>query len=299
MTPYAGGMTILGHEFDPVVGAGVGLLITLVAVVVVRWVVRRLIDRTVRGFTDTNLTRRLARAKVGHDESEASVAAAERTAARARTIGSLLTSVATFVIVGTGIVIALALVGVNVAPVIASAGVIGIAVGFGAQSLIKDFLTGVFMVFEDQYGVGDVVDMGQASGTVENVGLRITTLRDDNGVLWYVPNGSIMRVGNKSQGWAVADVEVPVGLGEDLDAVQQLLTTTAEAMAHDPDWDAVVLDEPALVTVESIGVESVLVRVRLLTQPMRQAQIARELRVRVKDALDEAGVTYTKGPRAH
>src|SRR4029078_12892848 len=111
---------------------------------------------------------------------------------RAPAIGSLLRGVATFVIVGTGLVIALALVGINVAPIIASAGVIGIAVGFGAQSLIKDFLTGVFMVFEDQYGVGDVVYTGQASGTVEQVGLRITTLRDDNGVIWYVPNGSIM-----------------------------------------------------------------------------------------------------------
>jgi moderate conductance mechanosensitive channel len=292
-------MTILGHEFDPAIGAGVGVLITVVAVVVLRWLVRRLVDRTVRGFTDATLTKRLARARVAHDSSEQSLVAAERTAARARTIGGLLTSVATFVIVGTGIVVVLGLVGVNVAPIIASAGVIGIAVGFGAQSLIKDFLTGVFMVFEDQYGVGDVVDTGQASGTVEQVGLRITTLRDDNGVIWYVPNGSIARVGNKSQGWAVADVEVPVGVGEDLDAVRGLLADTADTMAHDREWDPVVLDEPAQVTVESIGAESVVVRVRLQTQPMRQAQVARELRVRVKDALDGAGVAYTKGPRAH
>jgi small conductance mechanosensitive channel len=289
----------LGHEFSPVVGDSIAIVVTVVAAFVLRWLVRRAIDRTVRTITDTSLAKRVARARAGHDASEETRIAAERTAARARTVGSLLKSVSTFLILGIAAVVVLGLLGINVAPVIASAGVIGIAVGFGAQSLIKDFLTGVFMVFEDQYGVGDVVDTGQAVGTVEDFGLRVTTLRDDNGVIWYVPNGSIARVGNKSQGWAVADVEVPVGIGEDLERVQELLTRTADALNADPDWDELVLEEPAAVSVESIAAESVLVRVRLHTQPMRQTQVARELRLRVKAALDEAGIAYTKGPRAH
>ena len=195
----------------------------------------------------------------------------------------------------------LSLLGVNVGPIIASAGIVGIAVGFGAQSLIKDFLTGVFMIFEDQYGVGDVIDTGQATGTVEDVGLRLTKMRDDNGVIWYVPNGSIQRVGNKSQGWAVADVLVPVPPSTDLDRVQEVLRETATGLATDPDWHPDVLDEPAVVSVESITPEAVQVRVRLHTRATRQGPVTRELRVRVKQALDGAGVSYSRprsGPRA-
>ena len=102
--------------------------------------------------------------------------------------------------------------GVNVAPIIASAGILGIALGFGAQSLVKDFLSGIFMIFEDQYGVGDVVDLGEAIGTVEAVSLRVTRLRDVNGTVWYVRNGEILRVGNMSQNWARTVLDVGVGL---------------------------------------------------------------------------------------
>ncbi len=275
----------------------VEIVLTIVAALILRWLVRRVIDRGVRTVAETSLTRRLARASANHMGEDGARVVAERTSARARTVGSLLKSVTTFTILGIAGLIVLGLIGVDIAPLIASAGIVGIAVGFGAQSLIKDFLTGIFMIFEDQYGVGDVVDAGQALGTVEEVGLRITKLRDDNGVIWYIPNGAITRIGNKSQGWAVADVQVPVAPSEDLERVQALLVETAAAMAGDPDWDAVVLDEPPVVTVESITPEAVIIRVRLHTQPTRQGAVARELRVRVKTALDGAGVAYTKGPR--
>src|SRR5690348_12002300 len=131
-------------------------------------------------------------------------------------MGDLLKSIVTGVLVAVFGTMILGELGVNIAPIIASAGIVGIALGFGAQSLVKDFLSGVFMIFEDQYGVGDVVDVGVASGTVEAVSLRVTRLRDQSGTVWYVPNGTILKVGNMSQNWARAVVDVSVGYGEDL-----------------------------------------------------------------------------------
>lgn len=276
---------------------------TILLAMLVRWLVHRIIGRVVKTFSDNTFSRRLARARADHapasdgSDREAPEILAERVAARARTVGALLGSIATFVIFSIAAVVVLGAAGLDLTPLIASAGVVGVAVGFGAQSLIKDFLTGVFMIMEDQYGVGDVVDAGQATGTVVDVGLRVTKLRDDNGVLWYVPNGSILRIGNKSQGWAVANVEVPVAYSEDLDRVRELLRTTAETLAADPEKGVDILAEPATCSVESMTPDAVLLRVQLRTQPLRQNDVARELRVRVKDALDQAGVAYKQGPR--
>ena len=138
-------------------------------------------------------------------------------------MGDLLKSVITGVLIAIFGTMILSQLGVNIAPIIASAGILGIALGFGAQSLVKDFLSGIFMIFEDQYGVGDVVDVGEASGTVEAVSLRVTRLRDLDGTVWYVPNGEILRVGNKSQNWSRAVVDVGVGYDEDLARVKRVL----------------------------------------------------------------------------
>ncbi len=280
--------------FDSHLGVLVAIAIVLVAALLIRWLIRHLVNRVVRTVTDSSTSKRFARAKAGRERDDTAALMVERTAARARTLGQLLKSVTTFVVVGVAVVIVLGLLGVNIGPIIASAGIVGIAIGFGAQSLIRDFLTGVFMIFEDQYGVGDIVDVGQASGTVEDVGLRLTKLRDDNGVIWYVPNGAIARVGNKSQGWAVADALVPVPPTADLDRVQSVLSTTARELGEDSHWRADVLDEPAVVSVESIDPEAVHVRVRLHTRATRQGAVTRELRVRVKEALDAEGVSYAK-----
>jgi small-conductance mechanosensitive channel len=272
--------------------APIAVALTILVALLGRWLVHRIIDRGVHTFSDNALARRLARARAMHDPDDSAEVIAERTAARARTVGALLKSVATLVIFGIAIIIVLALIGIDITPIIASAGVVGIAVGFGAQSLIKDFLTGTFMILEDQYGVGDVIDTGQATGVVEDIGLRMTKLRDENGVLWYVPNGAIARIGNKSQGWAVANVEVPVAHNEDLDEVQVLLRHAAEGVADDPKWQADVLDVPPLCSVESVTTDAVVVRVQLRTQPTRQVEVSRVLRVRIKEALDEAGISY-------
>jgi small conductance mechanosensitive channel len=182
---------------------------------------------------------------------------------------------------------------VDLAPILASAGIVGIAVGFGAQNLVKDFLSGMFMLLEDQYGVGDIVDVGQASGTVETVGLRITTLRDVNGTLWYVRNGEILRVGNKSQGFAVAVVDVPVAHGTDVAETTMTASRVAQERVEQPDLAEDVLEEVQTLGIESVTAEKLTLRLTVRVQPGRQFAVQRALNAALSDAL---GYTPTAPP---
>jgi small conductance mechanosensitive channel len=182
--------------------------------------------------------------------------------------------------------------GINLAPILASAGVVGIALGFGAQNLVKDFLSGVFMLLEDQYGVGDVIDIGDGSGTrdvsgtVEAVGLRTSRIRDVHGTLWFVRNGEIVRVGNKSQGYAQVVLDVPLAHQADLEQAGQLMKASADELWHDPDWSDEVLAEPQYLGVEQITADGVVVRLTVKTRPGQQWRVGRELRLRIKERLD-------------
>jgi len=202
-----------------------------------------------------------------------------------------LVSTGTFVIVTIAVLVGLAQIGVNIAPLIASAGVAGIAIGFGAQTIIRDFLSGVFMILENQYGVGDSVTVNGVTGTVEEVGLRITRLRDVEGTLWYVTNGSVTELGNRSQGWSLAVVDVPVSYGADLVDVKRVLREVATELQHDPEWTSRIMSDEPLVEVESMTPLGVTVRLRLHTMHDQQFATARELRVRSVRALNEAGWT--------
>jgi len=181
-------------------------------------------------------------------------------------------------------------IGVNLAPFIASAGIIGVAIGIGAQSLVRDFLTGMFMMAEDQYGVGDVIDAGPATGTVEAVGLRVTRIRDADGTLWFVPNGSMTRVGNKTQHWATAVVEVEVDYFADLDAVRSLLLAAAHDVAQDPSLAHDLLGDPSVIGIERLSAEAVTLRVQVRTSAARQWEVARRLRVATRAQLLAAGI---------
>ena len=183
--------------------------------------------------------------------------------------------------------------GVDLAPIIASAGIVGVAVGFGAQNLVKDFLSGMFMLLEDQYGVGDIVDVGQASGTVETVGLRITTLRDVNGTLWYVRNGEVVRVGNKSQGFAVAVVDVPVAHGTDVAETSATAAQVAQDRVEQPDIADAVLEPVQTLGIESVTAEKLTLRLTVRVQPGRQFAVQRALNASLSDAL---GYTPTHIP---
>ena len=176
--------------------------------------------------------------------------------------------------------------GFNLAPVLASAGVLGVALGFGAQNLVQDFLAGIFMLLEDQYGVGDIVDIGGTSGTVEAVSLRITRLRDVNGVAWHIRNGTISKAGNKSQGWARAVVDFPVPYRHDIPQVRQVMARTATAMWQEPSWRGVILEKPEVWGIQTLYTDAVLLRVVARTVPLRQWEVQRELTERLKNSLD-------------
>jgi moderate conductance mechanosensitive channel len=213
-------------------------------------------------------------------------AATERRHQRAHALGSILGNAATVTIFGIAGTIALGDLGVNLAPVLASAGVVGVAVGFGAQGLVRDFLAGVFMLLEDQYGVGDVINIGDATGTVEAVSLRTTRLRDVNGVVWHLRNGALEKIGNESQGWARAVVDLPIPLEWDLPGTRRLMENAAASMWRDRRWRKIMLEKPEVWGAHAIADGKVVMRVAAKTLPLRQWEVARELRERVMAALD-------------
>jgi moderate conductance mechanosensitive channel len=209
---------------------------------------------------------------------------------RAETTGSLLRNVASVLVYGVAFVLVLGELGVNLAPIVASAGIVGVAVGFGAQNLVRDFLTGIFMILEDQYGVGDVVDLGRANGTVEAVGLRTTRVRDVAGTVWHVRNGDIAAVGNKSQAWARALIDVPVAYASDLHETRTVIKEAADAVWKDPDYAPKILEEPEVWGAESFDADAVVVRLVVKTVPLEQWVVARALRESIKNAFDAAGI---------
>ena len=267
----------------PLAVAGLVLLGLLI-----RWVLHKLVDRVVRRAEGGMLPDRF---------SPTTAATASRRVQRAKTMGDLLKSIITGVLVAVVGTMVLAQLGVNIAPIIASAGIIGVALGFGAQSLVKDFLSGIFMIFEDQYGVGDAVDLGEAVGTVEAVSLRVTRLRDVNGTVWYVRNGEILRVGNMSQNWSRAVVDVTVGYTEDLARATQILREVAHDLWEDSDYDGVVVEEPEVTGIEALNPDSVTLRVMIKTAPMEQWAVARELRSRIKARFDHEGISIPVAQR--
>jgi small-conductance mechanosensitive channel len=210
----------------------------------------------------------------------------ERRAQRATALASVLGNAASVVIFSIAAVIALSDLGLNIAPVLASAGVLGVAIGFGAQNLVKDFLAGIFMLLEDQYGVGDEVLVSGVSGTVEAVSLRITRLRDVYGVVWHIRNGTIKEAGNASHGWARAVVDFPVSYQRELPGIRAELQQAADAMWADPAWHDVLLDRPEVWGIQDVSETTVLVRVVAKTAPLRQSEVTRELRERLKAAVD-------------
>jgi small conductance mechanosensitive channel len=217
---------------------------------------------------------------------------AERSKQRAESLGVVLRSVASFAVYSLAVVIALSEFGINLGPLVAGAGILGVAIGFGAQTLVRDFLSGVFMLVEDQYGVGDVVDLGDATGVVEAVNLRTTRLRDVHGTVWHVPNGEIRRVGNKSQQWARAVIDVGVAYGSDLERAAAVLKEVLDSVWHDALESATVLEEPEIWGIESFGDSAITIRSVLKVEPGEQWAAAREVRKRLKPAFDRAGIEF-------
>lgn len=263
----------------------------LLIALLTRYLLHRLIDRGVARAAATEPpdrllgSRRAARVVLG-----GTGVYSERRALRAATLGSLLKSIVTVVIGVIVVVMAMEILGYPIGPLIASAGILGVALGFGAQNLVKDFLGGIFMLLEDQYGVGDAIDMGHASGTVEGVGLRVTRMRAIDGTVWYVRNGEVVRVGNSSHGWARAVLDVPVAYGQDSERARALVEQVAAELAADPEWSEHVLEAPEVWGVEDVQADAYLLRLVVKTEPLQQWPVARELRERIMRTFTAEGV---------
>ncbi|MDH6623454.1 small-conductance mechanosensitive channel [Streptomyces sp. LBL] len=267
------------------------LLIMLIATVLrvaVRRAITKLIDRmnrTVQSVDGTTFGSLLVNV--------------ERRRQRSQAIGSVLRSVASFLILGTAALMVLGTFEIDLAPLLASAGVAGVAIGFGARNLVTDFLSGVFMILEDQYGVGDTIDAGVASGEVIEVGLRVTKLRGDNGEIWYVRNGEVKRIGNLSQGWATAGVDVTVRADEDLDKVKRTLNEVSEKMSKEEPWNELLWGPIEVLGLDSVLLDSMVVRVSAKTMPGKALTVERELRWRIKRAFGAADIPIVGGTTVH
>jgi moderate conductance mechanosensitive channel len=266
------------------------ILALVVVGLIIRWLLHRAIDKITAAAAEGPLPSVIARGRLPQIFTDPSSAAAQRREQRATTMGGLLKSVTTGVIAVIVLFMVVAQLGYNIAPLIASAGIVGLALGFGAQSLVKDFLGGIFLILEDQYGVGDSVNLGTASGTIEAVGLRVTRLRDVNGTVWYVRNGEILAVGNMSQEWARTVLDVPVAFSADLARVREVLQEVAQAVWEDPEYRPDILEEPEVWGVERWDPDGVVMRLVVKTAPLQQWRVARELRERVKDRFDAEGI---------
>ena len=272
----------LAQSSDWVIAKPARILVIVVVAVILRKLVHRalarLCHRASHGAVSGVLTR-------GRHDGEGPLVA-ERRKQRSATLASVLKSVSTGMIFGIALLMVLSELTFNIGPLIASAGIIGVALGFGSQALVKDFLSGIFMILEDQYGVGDAVDLGEASGIVEAVGLRVTRLRDLEGTVWYVRNGEIVRVGNKSHGWARSVIDVDIAYGENIDRVRKLLTEAGRSLMSSPDYKDLILEEPTVWGVQALSADSVVMRVVVKTKPGMQFDVGRALREVIKTTLD-------------
>ena len=279
----------LSEMLRGMVGPALTILLILVVAEIVSLVAKRFIRRAVERAKEPSSGRRDdLRRRVGLAEGDP--VSTERRAQRADAVGALASSIISVVIWVVAIIMSLSEVGVQVGPLIAGAGIIGVALGFGAQDLVKDFLSGLFMLMEDQYGVGDVIDAGEAVGVVEGISLRTTRIRDVTGTLWHVPNGEIARIGNMSQEWARALLDVDVAYGTDIDAASDIIQRVASDMSREEAYRDVFLGEPEMWGVQDLGTDSVVLRLVIKTRPGEQWAITRELRRRIKMAFDVAEV---------
>jgi moderate conductance mechanosensitive channel len=272
----------------------IGRPLTILLIVVVAWIVARLARRGVRrGIRRLVMTQRVAGSwalqRVGIDTDKGAITDPRREA-RATSISAVVASSATVLVwVVAGIMI-LGELSVDLAPLIAATGIAGIALGFGAQTLVKDCITGLFMIIEDQYGIGDEVDLGSAVGTVEQITLRTTVLRGPDGTVWHVPNGQVLRVGNRSQLWSVALLDVAIDVQSEVERASEVLLDVATRVCESADFSADVLEPPEVLGVESITPEGVTLRLRVKTKPGTQLRLQRVLRAEIKEALEREGI---------
>jgi small conductance mechanosensitive channel len=265
----------------------------ILLILIVAWILtklaRRIIRRSARRLVDSTRDGRLGKV------SETAIVGAAipdpvRAHARAEAVQNVLGSVVATIIWVVAVLIALGEFDIDLAPLIAGAGVAGVALGFGAQTLVRDFLAGLFIIIEDQFGVGDNVDLQDVSGTVEEVSLRSTKVRDVGGVLWTVSNGEIVKAGNATKGWSRSKVDVSVAYDSDVRRAMALVLEVAEEMRQDADWEIEFLEQPEMWGVEQLAVDGVTIRLVVKTRPGRQYVVTRELQLRIKERFEAENI---------
>jgi small conductance mechanosensitive channel len=214
----------------------------------------------------------------------------DRARQRAKTLGMLFKSIASAAVGTVTLMMLLGEFDINLGPLLAGAGILGLGIGFGSQSLVRDLLSGIFMLIENQYGVGDWIDVGEADGEVESLGLRTTRLRDKYGTLWHIPNGEIRRVGNMTQSWSKIPMEIDVAYDTDLDLAMETMKTVADGVWDEQLEAATIVEEPVVSGIQNFGADGITIRLSVKTEPGEQWSTARVLRKRLKEAFDEAGI---------
>ena len=264
-------------------GPAIRIVLTILVALITRAFMQFLIRRIVKGVSKS----------VRKIEDGGSPLAQARLLQRTKTIASVLGNLATWGLTLTVLSVVLSEVGVSPGAIIAGAGIIGAGLGFGAQSLVRDLISGLFIVFEDQYGVGDSVDLGQASGVVESVGLRVTQVRDVEGTLWFVRNGEIVRVGNQNQGWSRIVIDIALSYTSDIAKAQDVLKNAAKEAAKAMPGTAI--DDAEVWGVNALSGDQVVVRLVQKTKPEHKDELARELRLAIKNNIDQAGIQLAAG----
>lgn len=283
-------------ESDVLAGAAEWLIsrpLTILLIVVLAALALRILQSAITRFVD-GVERASIKRGVGQPGETASLLVTgplgDRAHQRAETLAAVLRSLGRAVIfVMAGLTI-LGEFEINLGPLLAGAGIVGVAVGFGAQTLVRDFLSGVFMLIEDQFGVGDTIDAGEASGIVEGISLRTTRLRDVQGTVWHIPNGEIKRVGNKSQEWSRAVLDVQVAHGTEVARAEEVIKGVADALAHDERWAATIIEAPEVWGVQGMGPTGIAIRLVIKTRPGTQDPLLRALRQGIHHAFQEAGI---------
>ncbi|WP_430867328.1 mechanosensitive ion channel family protein [Demequina aurantiaca] len=278
--------TPLANFLNDAADAAINFGATLIVVFILWFIARRVIKGITRSIEEgtpwqsRKARKALAKARIkmpSIDTTDARLEA-ERRRQRAGTIRTVLNSAVTILAVAIVAISLLTVLGVPVGPLIASAGIAGVALGFGAQSLVKDVLAGIFMLLEDQYGVGDIVDLGEAVGTVEQVGLRATRLRSIDGTVWYVPNGEIQRVGNMTRLWSRVMIEIRFSYDTDIDAAREAMLDAVASARADPEIDEAILSEPEVPGIESFEFNAFMLRLMVQVNPATQWDVQRAIR---------------------
>ena len=271
MIPYL----ITSDDFtDWLTGDGIRIIVIVAVAVIIDIAVHRLVPRALRLTVERQMK--------GREEEEIQQ--------RVDTLASVFTAGGRVIIVLVTLLTLMPLAGISIGPLLAGVGILGLAVGFGAQSLVKDIISGLFILLDDQYSKGDVVTVGGISGLVEDVGIRRTVLRDLDGIVHYIPNGEISVASNFTQEYSRVNLNVGVSYSEDLDHVMQVIDRVGEEMAADPEWAPAIITPPKSLRVDDLGESGIEIKVVGDTKPIKQWEVMGELRKRIKKAFDDEGI---------